>query len=1227
MTILKSDIKLVASQVMTDVTNGGGAPTATIIPDGASNAIFPDISELDRAGGRVSMRKVFAHIQSNNVDGYMGANFIVATPPADPNVAVTIFSLGEIFDRRSNAASRVESYLNGQGEYPAFLYENHIEGQRAIQLFARTTVEPPPIGRTILLRKREGFSDQYEQYVRITRVSVEERTFTYNTDTDYKANIITCDISDALRADFPGTPANRQFVRDTSKTIIRDTVVADAGSYCSAQPLVSPITLGDAAAQVASIYTQLVPNARTETAVADQRPSSAFEIALASTPRAVSVGGAPLSQRFRVGQENRSFNWTTIVKPLPAPGSVRVTYRALGVNYSIVDDGAGNLTGSGSGTINYLTGSIVATLNALPDDRSAVIFYWGPNVAYTNRSGSAGYRAPDLVFDLEHQGVTPGSFSISWESGGVVKTATDDGSGSITGDATGRITYTTGAVHLSPSAMIDAAGEFSISYTWSTVVEELKTGLTPDGAGIIAFTFDQTPVAGTVEVQWATSKVATLTSGVTESNGSTNKASGSQTTAAMVDTSKTYRYFTDAVASAWAAPKEETTVQEIQVPTGTVAYAPGTGTPYAPTHPEYTVTTKQPVIATTAFSGSDSSMYSKVSSQTSKTQVTTSHLITDNGSGAFFGAMGTISYGSKTASLKVIGDYSSTSYSANYEDASTFESLNDTSEPTGTAGGGTPPTTSQGGGGSTSAKGGDYGTSEQTEVYGANSLFVRYKTGSPTPTAHTESYVPPGVSIDLCPYTTDPVVPNSVRFTWMGTVYEDFEGLIYRGRTDSNPGILSGALNYTSGIAAMSDYVVSGSASNFTLQSLWTRKPRERIANVVFSTSLAPVKPSGITISVLDVDGNQIIATANTSGDITGTHCHGKIDYASGLVECQFGDYVLASGLTAKERAEPWYDADNIRTSDGKIWRPWHVDPETLRYTAVAYFYLPLDADILGLDPVRLPQDGRVPIFRSGGFVVIGNTQSTTPAAVSNGTVVDCGRVRLSRVRVIGANGLTINAGYTEDLEAGTVTFTDVTGYSQPVHVEHRIEDMVMVAEVQISGHLSFTRQVTHDYPVDGTYVSSALVAGDMQTYVELSFDQVTFTGWSDAQSGSAATGTYNEIANPIELSNIGTVTERWAIVVNSGGTTFNVQGEHVGVIAQGNFTTDCAPINPATGEPYFTLRAAGWGSGWAAGNVFRFNTIGSIYPIWCVRTIQQGPASGASDQCTLLIRGDIDTP
>jgi hypothetical protein len=182
------------------------------------------------------------------------------------------------------------------------------------------------------------------------------------------------------------------------------------------------------------------------------------------------------------------------------------------------------------------------------------------------------------------------------------------------------------------------------------------------------------------------------------------------------------------------------------------------------------------------------------------------------------------------------------------------------------------------------------------------------------------------------------------------------------------------------------------------------------------------------------------------------------------------------------------------------------------------------------------------------------------------------------------------------------------------------------VSDVQISGRLAFTRQITHDYPT-GSRISSALVSGDLRAYVSTLFDQATWNGaFTDALTGNAATATFNDVLAPITVTNAGAITERWAVQFTNT-TAFQVIGEHVGVIATGTTANDLAPINPATAKPYFTLRALGWGSGWAAGNVLRFNTIGALFPVWVVRTIQQGPETVTRDAFTLLVRGDVDRP
>jgi len=84
--------------------------------------------------------------------------------------------------------------------------------------------------------------------------------------------VVTCDLSDALREGFPGSPASYLYTRESGKSVVRDTTVADAATYYGAVPLSAAATLGDIKAKVLGIYSQLVPSARTETTALDQKP-------------------------------------------------------------------------------------------------------------------------------------------------------------------------------------------------------------------------------------------------------------------------------------------------------------------------------------------------------------------------------------------------------------------------------------------------------------------------------------------------------------------------------------------------------------------------------------------------------------------------------------------------------------------------------------------------------------------------------------------------------------------------------------------------------------------------------------------------------------------------------------------------------------------------------------------------------------------------------------------
>lgn len=436
---------------------------------------------------------------------------------------------------------------------------------------------------------------------------------------------------------------------------------------------------------------------------------------------------------------------------------------------------------------------------------------------------------------------------------------------------------------------------------------------------------------------------------------------------------------------------------------------------------------------------------------------------------------------------------------------------------------------------------------------------------------------------------------------------------------------VAGTLAEATGDITLSDWpaLASGTIGDFRgVQMPPTEGLRTPFAssNVTFRTAAAPIRPGSLQLLGSLADGTAINITAGTDGKINAARVKGLVNYETGLIELWFvnPDNVLATAAKI--------DLTSLGIAGVGVLALDLAKTSTLRYNAVAYTYLPLSADILGLDPVRLPQDGRVPVFKAGRVVVIHNTQRMAPVAVSNGQAVSTGRTRLARLRVFGSDGAEISVGFTPDLDAGTVTFNAVAGYSQPVTVEHRIEDEALCAEAQITGDIRLTRPLTHDFPVPGTFVSSALIVGDLQASATESFSQSTWTSvWQDSIIGSPIAAQYNQALNPIAVTNRGAIEESWALIFTNS-TQFRVVGKEVGEILQSNTGELCAPVNPATGVPYFSIPAAGWGSGWAAGNVLRFSTRAANFPLWCVRTVLQSAAAApGTDQIVISIRGDIN--
>lgn len=511
---------------------------------------------------------------------------------------------------------------------------------------------------------------------------------------------------------------------------------------------------------------------------------------------------------------------------------------------------------------------------------------------------------------------------------------------------------------------------------------------------------------------------------------------------------------------------------------------------------------------------------------------------------------------------------------------------------------------------------------EELAASAGSSAAVSYAVSSAAADAAQEVVAAPPFVIDLTPHLDgQTIVPGSLYFTWGGNRYTDRLGVVYKNPDPATgTGSQAGTINYATGVVTLDVYDSGSNVLNII--SCQTRFGRQFVTGCSFRTPGAPLRPGSFTILGVLSDGTQISATANYAGKISGTGVDGTIDVDTGIVFLRFGWYVTQASAVGQD----WYHPE-LNEDDGTTWKTGYAYADQLYYACVVYSYIPVDADIIGIDPVRLPTDGRVPIFRDGEVVVIHNTQADTVSTLTAGQQLTLSRAGVSAVRIYDSTGIMLPTTlYSWNKNTQILTMANplsLTGYVGPYVINHRIEDMRLVSDAQISGQITLTRGVSHDYPVDGTYVSSAVLYGDLKSRLYNMFDQKTWTSvWSDDRIGDATTANYNDVDYPPEVTNSGAVTERWALVFTSS-TNFNVIGEHVGVIATGYITNDLQPINDKTNKPYFKLFADGFGTGWATGNVIRFNTEAAAPPTWFLRCTLSGEETEPSDEFTVQIRGD----
>ncbi|WP_028468436.1 hypothetical protein [Neptunomonas japonica] len=486
-------------------------------------------------------------------------------------------------------------------------------------------------------------------------------------------------------------------------------------------------------------------------------------------------------------------------------------------------------------------------------------------------------------------------------------------------------------------------------------------------------------------------------------------------------------------------------------------------------------------------------------------------------------------------------------------------------------------------------------------------------------------------------------VPNNIVgeiiFSFADRTYVTVDGIVYISfDTITGVGTAAGAFDRASGIIKLSGNVPSSyylyknpifKIISMTVDEFSSNK--RPAGHISFRTSISNVNSSSLQIRGSRYQIQQVAAldensdAFNTEDFTAETAFTVTVDVATNMLigDVQVdGDFDGANGTVT------------IFGLNG-----WVIDPDSIRYDAVSEVRMPMNAELLGLNPVRLPSTGKVPVINNGDTLVIFNEEDQVVVPVA-GATVSCGRIDVALMEVIDSQGLRLDYHqYSVDRDLGELTFEDPLSLVDistntligPYKLVNRIENMRLASNVDITGNVSVTAPPDRDFPA-GSQVASALVWGDTGARVFNFFHQESWNSgspvWSDARIGDDTTAKYDAINNPFEVVNKGSMSERWTIRFISS-TGIQVIGEKLGVVLDNHSISlannDIAPINPSTGSPYFIIRQVGFGTGWVTNNVIRFNTDGANQNMWAIRTTQPGAATENKDAIEIEVRGDAN--
>lgn len=1190
MTITSNDIKLFQAQDNTDNDSGGGSRTSTEIVDGAVNNLFADISRIDTVSGDVALIKIFPTVTTNNQDVYYGAHTMVRKTPTDPKVSALIFHTDDPNDTRIQAQDKIESYVVASYREEFWLYGKHVVGAKSVTFLQLVESQIPDVGGVYLLKEGDT-----EQYVRVAQIEEQIINLSYSWGGDpinYTRRRIICEIEQPLEYAFTGSafhPIGQ--LPDTADTWA--TQIADAANFYSTKTLSENALTDDVKIKVDSIYEQLVPASKKQTPIINK-------YALVQGTSLIPTGN--LYSYYHTGLLNGG-----VALQLPHPVTPNSVTRVYNTNYH--DDGLGNIIDTVNN--NAIVGSVDYKLGLIILVNSASRFYvdyeiantFDSDIQFTNEikitQENVGYvftqrlspmpSVGDLYIDYRSQGKWYRFASTNNRTGGneTLGGNSDIGGGSLNDNTDG-----TGTVSLTLGSLPDIDSSIIISWGSAEKITSRTAFIAKETECAMHFALNQTnidPLSFVMQIyspgHGGVKNVTALADGTLVDEVSKIKGSLDFLNGNVVINS------VDSFDNRFPALAGQDVIIDFNYSdagsgdTGGIKALFATATPvgddigFTSENNEAGTFTFDMGGAVTRESLMLSFEYYK------KGDYTKSKIVLEcDGSGVLRRYGRHFSDTSTYGSVSALGVVTVQMQSYDYKIISPIYTGNFFPQPR-------------------------YTTETTSYAKVSGKVTIDYQTESPLTFSLSHNITDNYENISTYNIKTLPNIAGEVGFNFPSSSIPLYSksGIVFE-----EDGTEIGVIDYEKGEIVL-DCFNKPDVLSIEFTKLFTDdigEENDKVKNFTFRTAATKLTTSSFQVSYETANGN-FIATTNSNGVVTGT----DVDSGESYVDTQTG----MANIVFTEQAVP----------------------SSIKYDAVAESSLPLDPELLGLNPVRLPADGRVPVFKAGYHLIIFNevttaTSNATPLANDVETLARSGQ---AFIEVIDTNGKRLDPlQYTADRAAGTVTFSPTLvledKYNQaltaPFYIVDRVEDMVLATDVQINGLISLSAGLSRDYTLGITKVASALVWGDTGARAYNLFAQEIWDNgnpvWSDERIGDNTTAQYNIVDNPIQIVNESATAGRWAIIFKSSNTV-DVVHEKLGIMQSGVsiLVDDVAPINPATGNPYFTMYKEGFGAGWSTNNVIRFNTDSGDNNMWVIRTVKSGALSELTDSIDIEVRGDAN--